>query len=116
MQAQAQRTEIALTEWEFSKAHENAGFTIMDAPLPWPVVKVPHDWAITGPFDKEIDKQTVAIEQNGEKEATEKTGRSGSLPWIGRACYRTTFALPKDTERALLSFDGAMSEARSVCK
>jgi hypothetical protein len=27
---------------------------------------VPHDWAIYGPFDKNVDKQSVAIVQNGE--------------------------------------------------
>ena len=27
----------------------------------WDSVTIPHDWAIAGPFDKEIDKQTVAI-------------------------------------------------------
>lgn len=76
----------------------------------WQTVSVPHDWAIAGPFDKEIDKQTVAIEQNGEKEATEKTGRSGSLPWIGAGWYRTTFTVDKDCPRAILNFDGAMAE------
>lgn len=76
----------------------------------WQTVSVPHDWAISGPFDKEIDKQTVAIEQNGEKEATEKTGRSGSLPWIGAGWYRTTFTVDKDCPRAILNFDGAMAE------
>lgn len=76
----------------------------------WQTVSVPHDWAIAGPFDKEIDKQTVAIEQNGEKEASEKTGRSGSLPWIGEGWYRTTFKVDKDCPRAILNFDGAMAE------
>ncbi|MBD5181446.1 MAG: hypothetical protein HDS98_02720 [Bacteroidales bacterium] len=32
---------------------------------------MPHDWAITGPFDRSNDLQTVAVEQNGE---TEKPG------------------------------------------
>lgn len=76
----------------------------------WQSVTIPHDWAISGPFDKEIDKQTVAIEQNGEKEATEKTGRSGSLPWIGEGWYRTSFTVEKDCPRAVLNFDGAMAE------
>ncbi|MBQ0046324.1 MAG: DUF4982 domain-containing protein [Prevotellaceae bacterium] len=76
----------------------------------WQKVSVPHDWAISGPFDKEIDKQTVAIEQNGEKEASEKTGRSGSLPWIGEGWYRTTFTVEKGCSRAILNFDGAMAE------
>src|SRR5574344_1153906 len=76
----------------------------------WKVVSVPHDWAIDGPFDKTIDMQTVAITQNGEKSATEKTGRSGSLPWIGSGWYRTQFEIQPGYERVLLQFDGAMSE------
>ena len=33
-------------------------------------MRVPHDWAIYGPFDRSNDLQTVAVEQNGEKEET----------------------------------------------
>ena len=97
----AQRQETILRDgWQFSH-HEDKG---------WQNVQVPHDWAISGPFDKEIDKQTVAIEQNGEKQATEKTGRSGSLPWIGEGWYRTTFKVNKESQRVVLNFDGAMAE------
>ena len=68
------RKEIILNEgWQFSRDSVN-----------WTPVTVPHDWAIGGPFDKKWDLQFVAIEQNGEKEKTEKSGRSGALPWIGR--------------------------------
>ena len=66
--AQSHR-EVFLNEgWEFSR--DNAT---------WQSVSVPHDWAINGPFDKKWDLQNVAIEQNGEKEKTEKSGRSGAL-------------------------------------
>ena len=58
-------------------------------------VSIPHDWAVKGPFDKDIDKQVVAIEQNGERNATEKTGRTGSLPWIGEGWYRTEITIPE---------------------
>ncbi|MBP5480013.1 MAG: DUF4982 domain-containing protein [Bacteroidaceae bacterium] len=113
MSVDAQRKETRLGRWAFSRAEQ------LDAVAPstvgyddrkWQMVNVPHDWAISGPFDKEIDKQTVAIVQNGEKEATEKTGRSGSLPWIGAGWYRTTFTVGKDCQRAVLNFDGAMAE------
>ena len=65
--------------------------------------KDPNDFAtldkgtktIYGPFDKEIDKQEVAISQNGENSATEKTGRTGALPYIGEAWYRNKFKLPE---------------------
>ncbi len=74
----------------------------------WQEVCVPHDWAIYGPFDKNIDIQVVAIEQNGEKVATEKTGRTGALPYIGVGWYRTTFEAPQG-KHVTLMFDGAMS-------
>ena len=76
----------------------------------WSQVAVPHDWAIAGPFDKKWDLQMVAIEQNGEKEKTEKSGRSGALPWIGEGMYKMNLQLPKGYKRAVLVFDGAMSQ------
>ena len=100
------RQEITLSDnWQFSlqsKAHNQ---------LSWETVSVPHDWAISGPFDKKWDLQRVAIEQNGEKEATEKSGRSGALPWIGEGHYKRTFTIPQDFDGyAELVFDGAMAE------
>jgi beta-galactosidase len=73
-------------------------------------VSIPHDWAINGPFDKKWDLQFVAIEQNGETEKTEKSGRSGALPWIGRGFYKTTVDLKKLPKTAVLEFDGAMAD------
>lgn len=63
-----------------------------------------------GPFDKKWDLQFVAIEQNGETEKTEKSGRSGALPWIGRGFYKTTVDLKKLPKTAVLEFDGAMAD------
>lgn len=109
------RTTIKLSDgWKFSKGNfDNAAATNFND-ANWQTVKVPHDWAIYGPFDKEIDKQNVAIVQNGEKTATEKTGRTGALPYIGEAWYRKNFKLSnvnKD-QKVLLTFDGAMSEPK----
>jgi beta-galactosidase len=95
------RREINIRDWEFS--HDNTT---------WQSVRIPHDWAIAGPFDKKGDLQRVAITQNGETEATEKSGRSGALPWIGEGWYRTTVTVPKGYEVAELVFDGAMAEPR----
>jgi beta-galactosidase len=80
----------------------------------WETVSVPHDWAITGPFDKEIDAQKVRVEQDLETEAKERTGRTGALPHIGIGWYRNTFTLPEFEagKKALLIFDGAMSDAQ----
>lgn len=81
----------------------------------WERVTVPHDWAIDGPFDKEIDKQIVAIVENGEKKAGEKTGRTGSLPFIGEGEYRRTVTIPPGIGYASLVFDGVMSEPEVFC-
>ena len=95
------RKEIQLKTWQFSRDNTS-----------WTQVQIPHDWAIAGPFDKKWDLQKVAITQNGETEATEKSGRSGSLPWIGEGWYRTTIAIPEGYDAAELVFDGAMAEPR----
>jgi beta-galactosidase len=80
----------------------------------WETVSVPHDWAIKGPFDKEIDAQMVRVTQDMEEEAKMRTGRTGALPYIGIGWYRKTFELPefKNGKKALLVFDGAMSDAQ----
>ncbi|MFC0603090.1 DUF4982 domain-containing protein [Winogradskyella pulchriflava] len=98
--------------WKFNKGqHPNATKIAFDDSK-WEDVTVPHDWAIYGPFDKEIDKQIVAITQNGENIATEKTGRTGALPYIGEGWYRNEFTIENfdDNKKVLLLFEGAMSE------
>lgn len=102
-----------LNSWKFFKGDNTSASKIDFDDSRWESVVVPHDWAIYGPFDKEIDKQVIKIEQNNEKEATEKTGRTGSLPFIGVGWYRTTLALHEFThnQQVLLTFDGAMSNA-----
>lgn len=109
----AQRTELLLSDdWKFAKGEFVTAFESNFNDASWENVSIPHDWAIYGPFDKEIDKQTVAIVQNGEKVASEKTGRTGALPYIGEGWYRNHFVLPFDssTQKVLLLFEGAMSE------
>ncbi len=109
--AQSHREESVLKKgWKFIRADKAEFANLNFDDSNWQVVKVPHDWAISGPFDNNNDRQTVAIEQNGETEATEKTGRTGSLPWTGTGWYRYHFKTLKNSERVILNFDGAMSE------
>ncbi len=105
--ATAGRTSETLNDdWLFTKGDGADGST-------WQRVRVPHDWAIYGPFDRANDLQTVAVEQNGEKEETEKTGRTGGLPFIGKGCYRRNFEVADTAGRVTtFVFDGAMSNAR----
>jgi beta-galactosidase len=62
----------------------------------WSPVRLPHDWAIAGPFDPTLDPQT------------------GALPISGIAWYRKSFTLPADDGHRYYSveFDGVMSNAR----
>lgn len=105
--ASAQRTQTTLTKgWEFTKG-------VPSAQTKWQSVRVPHDWAIYGPFDRANDLQTVAVKQNGETIPTEKTGRTGGLPFIGKGSYRTTFQVPDTAGRSItLVFDGVMANPR----
>lgn len=96
-----------LTSWQF-RQEPSEQMPYVDTT--WHEVRVPHDWAICGPFDRANDLQEVVIVQNGEKEPTWKTGRSGGLPWMGKGHYRTRVKVNKDKFYTLV-FDGAMSHA-----
>ncbi len=112
---------IDLKNWQFAKD------LYKDIPPDrgWHEVTIPHDWAICGDFSRDIDLQYVAVWQNGEEEASYKTGRSGGLPWIGGGWYKTTLTIdgieppqPRKGDKGLrgklyvLLFDGAMSNAQ----
>jgi beta-galactosidase len=99
----AQRTQTTIKDnWQFARGESTQ----------WQNVRIPHDWAIYGPFDRSNDLQKVAVEQNGEKEETWKTGRTGGLPLVGKGTYRTSFEVTDTIGRNhTLVFDGAMSNA-----
>ncbi len=107
VRAASPRSTVTLHDgWEFSRGEASAEKS-------WQPVRIPHDWAIYGPFDRQNDLQEVAVEQNGEQVATIKTGRTGGLPFLGKGCYRTTVTIADTTDRNyVLLFDGAMSNAR----
>ena len=103
--AQPLRTQTTLKQgWRFMKEGQTE----------WQNVTVPHDWAIYGPFDRENDIQRVAVVQNGERDPSDKTGRTGGLPYMGKGYYELTLHMDSLTDdRSLtLLFDGAMSQAR----
>ena len=62
----------------------------------WARVRLPHDWAIDGPFDPGLNPQT------------------GALPVAGVGWYRKTFTLPAHAKGRVVTveFDGAMANAR----
>lgn len=112
--AQTRREYILEKNWKFSRGdHPEAIGSLFDD-RKWEQVTVPHDWAIKGPFSGTNDLQKVKIEQNGEQEATVKSGRTGGLPYVGVGWYRLKFTVPDFIrgKKAFILFDGAMSQAR----
>jgi len=98
------RREILLTDWKFHRGEaEGAAASAYDDSA-WEGVRVPHDWAITGPFAENSELW------NGSEGWVNNPGRTGALPWEGIGWYRTTFYVPEG-KKATLLFDGAMSHA-----
>ena len=58
-----------LTSWQFRREPSDQ---MPQVDTVWREVTIPHDWAISGPFDRENDLQKVIVVQNGENEATWK--------------------------------------------
>lgn len=79
----------------------------------WENVRVPHDWAATGTFERENDISRREIWADGILKPIEQTGRSGALPTVGLGVYRFWLHLsPEDAERSVsLEFDGVMWDA-----
>lgn len=110
-----ERKTILLTEnWKFQKGKNDSAFKKQFNDSNWKTVTVPHDWAIEGPFDKNIDLQKVTVKQDGMKKPATITGRTGALPYIGEAWYRNTFSASDfdSTKKAIILFEGAMSEPK----
>lgn len=60
----------------------------------WKVLDLPHDWAIAGPFRRDLE------------------GGTGKLPWRAIGWYCKQFTLDaKDDEQIYLDFDGAMAHS-----
>ena len=110
-----QRSEQLLEKgWRFTRTDSEEYSRVGYDDGKWQQVRVPHDWAIYGPFSINNDRQNVAITQDGQKEAMEHAGRTGGLPFVGVGWYRLSFEVPDFApgKRAVLLFDGAMSQAR----
>ena len=88
------RHETLLRDWEFHRGEEGE----------WEKVRIPHDWAITGPFAENGELWS------GSQGYANIPGRTGALPWTGIGWYRRSFAVPEN-KAVSLTFDGAMSNA-----
>ena len=99
------RYDVKLQDgWKFYRG-EAQGAEVSDYDdSAWQKVTIPHDWAISGPFDKMND---MWYGTGG----WEKPGRTGCLPWTGLGWYRREFSAPVG-KRVFLVFDGVMCNAR----
>lgn len=80
----------------------------------WQTVRIPHDWAILGHFDMNIDAQSVLVVEDGDTIPRLRTGRTGALPIFGVGWYRKVLPVTGSdkNKRVFIEFDGAMSLAQ----
>jgi beta-galactosidase len=80
-------------DWKFFKGNPPGAEKPEFVDSAWQNVRLPHDWAIAGPFNPR--------EQGG----------TGKLPWKGEGWYRKTFVLDTadSTRRVYFDFDGVMA-------
>jgi beta-galactosidase len=109
--SQPRKEYLLQDNWKFTKGDPaNAAQPDVDTKS-WESLRIPHDWAIKGPFDGNNDVQEVQILENHEQSVSKKMGRTGGLPFIGTGWYRRQLSASyfKAGQRAVLLFDGAMS-------
>jgi beta-galactosidase len=80
-------------EWKFAKGEQPGAQAVSFDDSAWQPVRLPHDWAIAGPYDPNASPHT------------------GKLPWWGEGWYRKQFTLPAGdaNRRVYLDFDGVMA-------
>ncbi len=81
--------------WRFHKGEASGAENPRFNDSSWAEVRLPHDWAIEGPFDPKLNPHT------------------GALPISGTGWYRKSFFLSENAKGRYFSiaFDGAMSNA-----
>ncbi len=91
--AGGRRVENFNRDWRFAKGDQAGAEAVAFNDSGWQPVRLPHDWAISGPYEPQGDAST------------------GKLPWRGEGWYRKTFSLPAADagKRVYLDFDGVMA-------
>src|SRR5262249_6258306 len=87
------KTESFNRDWKFNKGDAEGAEAVAFDDSDWQKVRLPHDWAIAGPFDPNQD------------------GHAAKLPWKGVGWYRKSF-IPDAADagrRVYLDFDGVMA-------
>jgi beta-galactosidase len=81
------------SDWRFAKGGQKGAEVVDFNDSSWKAVRLPHDWAIAGPFNPKED------------------GYAGKLPWWGQGWYRKSFKLDRANagRRVYFDFDGVMA-------
>lgn len=81
------------SDWKFSKGEQSGAEKPDFDDSGWAAIRLPHDWAISGPFKPKED------------------GYAAKLPWQGVGWYRKIFTLDKADKgkRVYFDFDGVMA-------
>ncbi|MDT8389331.1 MAG: glycoside hydrolase family 2 TIM barrel-domain containing protein [Lentisphaeria bacterium] len=113
------KTRCLRDGWKFTRMrHEDALSPACDD-SEWQSVRIPHDWAIAGPFDRrnDIDRRVAEGQLDVEKGVSEITGRTGGLPHVGEGWYRRTLDVPESSKGRCfrLECDGIMSHSVVYC-
>jgi len=102
-------------DWKFTRNRQPDAVALICDEADWETVTVPHDWAITGPFDREhdIDRHVASGQADIEDDVHAITGRTGGLPHIGEGWYRRSIKIPatRNGRRFRLECDGIMSHS-----
>ena len=87
------RVENFNRDWRFAKGGQVGAESADFDDSAWEKVRLPHDWAISGPYEPQGDPHT------------------GKLPWRGEGWYRKFFTLSATDagKRVYLDFDGVMA-------
>ena len=82
--------------WRFTKGNPADAHAVAFDDAAWEKVNVPHDWAITGPFN------------------VQEAGFTGKLPWRGEGWYRKSFDLKAADkgQTVYVKFDVVMSSPK----
>jgi beta-galactosidase len=91
--AGGRRVENFNRDWKFARGSQAGAEAVTFNDAAWQPVRLPHDWAIAGPYEPKGDAHT------------------GKLPWRGEGWYRKSFTLlaADAGKRVYLDFDGVMA-------
>lgn len=115
----ARTVEWLRDDWKFTRTPGADAFERDGDDADWQTVRVPHDWAIAGPFDREndIERKVRKGQADVEGNVREITGRTGGLPHTGEGWYRRWIDVPADDSPRCyrLECDGIMSHSTVYC-